>query len=232
MLDYHVVFPHLEEHPMLPDVFDQLPDLSWNGLFRDLASVRLGNIHPTAVISHRVTVGDGTIIHPFVVIEDNVIIGKNCEIRSHTLIRSGTVVSDGCVIGHGSELKHAFLCDGVKVQGSCFVGDSVVGKGARIGTGCVVANRRFDQRTIAWRGPDGLIETPHDKLGALIGDYARLGAHVTTNPGVIIGAYTWVSSGNVVSGFIDEERFITLDGRNVPNEHALDLAEADRAGQK
>lgn len=232
MLDYHVVFPHLEEHPNLPDVFDRLPELQWDALFASMLPLRQGSVHPTAVVADRVSIGEGTVVHPFAVIEDNVIIGKNCEIRSHVLIRSGTFISDGCVVGHGSEVKHAFLAQGVKLQGHCFVGDSIIGKGARIGTGCVVANRRFDQSVVAWRGPDGLVETKHDKLGALIGDYARLGAHVTTNPGIIIGAYTWISSGNVVTGFIDEERFITFDGRNVPNEHALDLADQDVSGDR
>lgn len=232
MLDYHIVFPHLEEHPYLPDIFDRLPDFGWEAVFTQAVWTRAGQIHTTAVLAERVTVGEGTIIHPFVVIEADVIIGKNCEIRAHALIRSGTIIGDGCVIGHASEIKRAFICSGAKIQGGVFVGDSIIGKGARIGTGCVIANRRFDQEPIPWRGPDGLVNTPYDKLGAMIGDFARLGANVTTNPGVIIGAYSWVSSGNVVAGFIDDERFITADGRNVPNESGMDLADADNEGAR
>lgn len=232
MLDYHIVFPHLEEHSWLPDVFDALPDLRWESIFSGMPFDRFGSVHATAVIAERVSIGEGSVIDPFVVIENDVLIGKNCVIRSHAYIRSGTVISDGCTIGHSAEIKKSFLCAGVKVQGLCFVGDSILGKGVRVGTGSVVSNRRFDQKPIAWRGPDGLVQTAHDKLGALIGDFARLGTHVTTNPGIIVGAYSWVSSGNVVSGFIDEERFITQDGRNVPNEDALDLADVDSVGQR
>lgn len=231
MLDYHIVFPHLEEHPWLPDIFDALPDLRWESMISGSFD-RLGTIHPTAVLAERVSVGEGSTIGAYVVIENDVLIGKHCDIRPHAYIRSGTVISDGCVIGHSAEIKHAFLCSGVKVQGLCFVGDSILGKGCRIGTGTIISNRRFDQKPIAWRGPDGLIQTAQEKVGALIGDFARLGAHVTTNPGIIVGAYTWVSSGNVVSGFIDEERFITQDGRNVPNEEALDLADEDSVGKR
>lgn len=223
MFDYHILFPHLEEHPWLPDIFDALPDLRWDMIFRDMPADRKGQVHPTAVIAERVAIGEGSTIDPFVVIENDVLIGKNVTIRSCALIRAGTVIGDDCVIGHSAEIKNAFLCNGSKVQGFSFVGDSIVGKGARIGTGCVVSNRRFDQKPIAWRGPDGLVQTAHEKLGALIGDFARLGAQVSTNPGVIIGAYSWVSSGNVVSGFIDDERFIAPDGRNVPNEDVHDL---------
>ncbi|MBI4122051.1 MAG: hypothetical protein HY461_01840 [Parcubacteria group bacterium] len=232
MLDYHIVFPHLEENRYLPDIFDRLPVLDWDEAFRGMPNTRFGLVHPTAVIGNRVSIGEGTTIGPFVVIEDDVIIGERCEIRSHALIRYRTIINNDCIIGHGAELKHAFVCDQAKIQGHVFVGDSIVGKGSRLGTGTVIANRRFDQQPIAWRGPDGEIANTQDKVGALIGDFSRLGANVSTNPGVIIGAYTWVSSGNVIAGFIDSEMFVTIDGRVAKNEQGLDLAANDAFGDK
>jgi bifunctional UDP-N-acetylglucosamine pyrophosphorylase/glucosamine-1-phosphate N-acetyltransferase len=196
-------------------------------LFQNRIHTRLGQIHPTAIIGQRVTIGEGSIIGPFVVIEDDCVIGQRCEIRSHALIRAQTFIGNDCVIGHGAELKHAYVCDRAKIQGHTFVGDSIIGRGARIGTGVVIANRRFDQQPIAWRGPDGQISNTQEKVGALIGDYARLGANVSTNPGIIIGAYTWISSGNIVTGFIADEKFVTVDGRVLKNEQAIELVDVD-----
>lgn len=232
MVDYDIVFPELEQDPHLPDVFDRLPALDWDDVFHGMPTTQFGAIHPTAVIGSRVSIGEGTVIGPYVVIEDDVIIGEKCEIRSHALIRERTYIGNNCVIGHSAEVKHSFVCSGAKLQGQVFVGDSIIGRSARIGTGTVIANRRFDQQPVAWRGPDGAIASPHDKLGALIGDHARLGANVSTNPGVIVGAYSWVSSGFVVTKYIGDERFITADGRDIPNEQALDLADADNQGDR
>lgn len=230
MLDYQILFPHLESNELLGEVFDRLPELNWDTCFRGMQMSRFGNVHPLSVLANRVSVGEGTTIHPFVVIEDDVIIGKNCEIRSGALIRSKTIIGDGCVIGHGAEIKHTFICDEAKIQGMTFVGDSIVGKGARIGTGTVISNRRFDQAAIAWRLEDEKIDSGQDKVGALIGDYARLGAHVTTNPGSVIGAFTWISSGNIINGFIGSKQFITADGVTVHNEKAKMLLTKDEEG--
>ncbi len=172
-------------------------------------------------------VGEGTEIGQYVVIEENVQIGKNCLIRSHVLLRSGTVIGDNCVIGHGSEIKNTYICDEAKIGSHCFVGDSIIGKGARIGSGTITGNRRFDQKPIDWLTNEGKVASTKDKLGLLLGDYARLGAHVTTNPGVIIGAYTWVSGGEVVSQHIPEKTFVKIGGDIVENKQTMDLSSQD-----
>lgn len=230
MLDYQIVFPHLEENERLAEIFDRLPALNWEDFFRGMPTSRFGNVHPLSVLANRVSVGEGTVIEPFVVIEDDVIIGKNCQIRSGALIRSQTIIGDGCVIGHGAEIKHAFICDDAKIQGRTFVGDSIIGKGARVGTSVVVSNRRFDQSAIAWRLENEKLDSGQDKIGALIGDYARLGAHVTTNPGSVIGAFTWIASGNMINGFIGAKKFVTADGVTVHNEKAKILLTTDEEG--
>lgn len=230
MLDYQILFPHLEENEQLGDVFDRLPQLDWDHLFRGMPTSRFGNIHPLTSVANRVSVGENTVIHPFAVIEDDVIIGKNCEIRSGALIRSKTIIGDGVVIGHAAEIKHAFVCNDAKIQGHTFVGDSIIGKGARVGTGTILSNRRFDQASVAWRVEDEKIDSRQDKIGALVGDYVRLGAHVTTNPGSIIGAMTWVASGNMINGFVGAKKFVTADGVIVHNEKAKILLTTDEEG--
>lgn len=230
MLDYQILFPHLEENEQLAEIFDRLPQLNWDDAFRGMQTSRFGNVHPLTSLANRVSVGEGTVIDPFVMIEDDVIIGKNCHIRSGALIRSKTIIGNGCVIGHAAEIKHAFICDETKIQGNTFVGDSIIGKGARVGTGTVLSNRRFDQTSIAWRLENEKIDSRQDKIGALVGDYARLGAHVTLNPGSLIGAFTWIASGNIINGFIGAKKFVTADGVTVHNEKAKILLTKDEEG--
>jgi len=176
--------------------------------------------------------GEETEIGEFVVIEEGVQIGKNCLIRSHVLLRKGTVIGDNCVIGHGSEIKNAYICDEAKVGSHCFVGDSIIGKGARIGSGTITGNRRFDQKPIDWFTSEGKVASGKDKLGLLLGDYARLGANVTTNPGIVVGPKTWVSGGEVISNYLPENVFVKIGGEVVNNTSATKLSLHDMNGQK
>jgi UDP-N-acetylglucosamine diphosphorylase / glucose-1-phosphate thymidylyltransferase / UDP-N-acetylgalactosamine diphosphorylase / glucosamine-1-phosphate N-acetyltransferase / galactosamine-1-phosphate N-acetyltransferase len=187
-------------------------------------------IHESVIIGKNVSIGKNTIIMPYVVIEDDVIIGNECIIRSGALIRSTTFIGNQVVIGHATEMKHAYLDNEVKVGSHCFVGNSLLGKGARIGSGTITGNRRFDQKEIHWNGPNGKVETKLDKLGLVLGEYARLGANCTTNPGTMIGANTWVSGGQIVSGFIDANKFIKQSGEVVENAHKQELSIKDNSG--
>ena len=46
------------------------------------------------------TIGDGSLIGPFVEIQSKANIGKNCKIQSHSFICSFVNVSNFCFIGH------------------------------------------------------------------------------------------------------------------------------------
>lgn len=152
-------------------------------------------------------IGEGTHIHSNVVIQGPVIIGKNVEIQSGALIRPGTIIGDNCVVGHASEIKHSILQNKSKVASLAFVGDSILGKSARIGSGIICANRRFDQKNITIKNSNGeKIDVGTDFFGAIIGDNSRIGANCTTLPGAFIGAYTWILPGIQVRGFIPSEK--------------------------
>ena len=90
-------------------------------------------------------IDEGTKIYPNATIEGPVYIGKNCKIMPGAYVRPGTITGDNVVIGYSSEIKNSILQNGCKVASLTFVGDSILGKSARIGSGVVTANRRFDQ---------------------------------------------------------------------------------------
>ncbi len=47
------------------------------------------------------TIGDGTMIGPFVEVQRNAAIGRNCKISSHTFICEGVSIADEVFVGHG-----------------------------------------------------------------------------------------------------------------------------------
>ena len=157
-------------------------------------------------ISGNYFIDEGTKIHANVVIQGPVLIGKNVEIQSGALIRPGSIIGDGCVVGHGSEIKHAIMQNKSKVASLAFVGDSILGRSTRIGSGIILANRRFDQKNITVKVNREKIDTGSDFFGSIIGDSSRLGANVATLPGAFIGPYTWILPGLHIRGFIPAEK--------------------------
>ena len=135
-----------------------------------------------------------------------VIIGKNVTIMPGTLIRSGTIIGDNVVIGHGSEIKHSIIQNNAKIQSFTFCGDSIIGKSTRIGSGTILANRRFDQKDIEIKIQNEKYNTGLNFFGAIVGDNSRIGANCTTSPGTLIGPYTYIFPGVKVWGFIEEQK--------------------------
>ena len=141
-------------------------------------------------------IGEGTKIYSNVTIEGPVYIGKNVEIKPGAYVRPGTIISDNCSIGFNSEVKASVLQKGAKVASLAFVGDSILGKSARIGSGVITANRRFDQGNIS--------KTESDFFGLVLGDNSRMGANSVSFPGTFIGSYTWIFPLTQIHGFIPE----------------------------
>lgn len=165
-------------------------------------------IDPTTTIVGNVTIGKGTIVQHNVRIEGPVYIGKNCRIDHAASIRPGTYLSDRCAIGHGSEIKNSVLFPYAKVSSLASVGDSVLGIHARVASGVMISNRRFDQGEIIISYHDEKYSTGLKHFGCILGDHSRLGANVVTNPGTFIGAHTFVSGLMNIRGFIPSYSFI------------------------
>ncbi len=151
-------------------------------------------------------IDEGTVIHSNVTIEGPVMIGKNVTIQSGALIRPGTIIGDNASVGHGSEVKHCIIQNKAKVASLAFVGDTILGKSTRIGSGVIVANRRFDQKNIILKIKETKQDTGTDFFGAIIGDSTRLGANSTTVPGTLIGPYTWILPTVQARGLIEREK--------------------------
>lgn len=169
-------------------------------------------------------IDEGTKIHANVTIEGPVMIGKNVEIQAGALIRPGSIIGDNAVVGHGSEVKHSILQNKAKVASLAFVGDSILGKSTRIGSGIIIANRRFDQKNVTLKIKGEKIDLQTDFFGAIIGDNTRLGANSVTVPGTFIGPYTWILPTVQCRGFIPaEKKVFPLAEYRVENNEKVEL---------
>ncbi len=151
-------------------------------------------------------VDEGTVLYNGVTIIGPVYIGKNCEIMPGSIIRPYTILGDSCVLGHCSEVKHCVVFNGAKIQSTSFAGDCVIGASARIGSGAITANRKFDQTVVTIKHEGGRIDLGTDYFGCVLGDNSRIGANAVTQPGTHIGRYTWIYPSTNVRGFIPSQK--------------------------
>ncbi|NCB52685.1 MAG: glucose-1-phosphate thymidylyltransferase [Clostridia bacterium] len=166
-------------------------------------------------------IGEGTVIYNDVTIIGPVYIGKNCEIMPGAVIRPNTIISDNCSVGHGSEIKHCVLFGGAKVASLAFAGDSVLGASARIGSGVITANRKFDQSNATLKLDGEKCDLGDAFFGCILGDACRLGANSVTLPGTHIGPHTWVFPLTSVRGFIPREKRVMAKTANIMTENEI-----------
>jgi acetyltransferase-like isoleucine patch superfamily enzyme len=179
------------------------------------------DIHASAIVSPRASIGSNVTIGPFCLIHDNVEIGNHSTIEAYCELGHPSRLSDGSplrmfyegssfgaslVTGHHvtvRELTRAGLNFqiGTKsdIQGHCRIGDYVrTHNSVHIGQKSVIGN-------FVWLFPDVLLTNdanpPCEILyGPIIGDFAVLASKVTILPGVkvgeraVIGAHSLVSS--------------------------------------
>jgi len=209
-------FSHLEKFPF-PDFFDGITEtyeilLKAKSYLKTLlvdGDVREnhGEIRGDAPNLHgNYYIGEGTVIWNDVTVIGPVYIGKNCELLPGAILRPNTILADGSSVGHGSEVKHSVLFGGAKVASLSFVGDSVLGASARIGSGVITANRRFDQKNAKLRAQGVTTDLQDSFFGCVLGDSSRLGANSVSQPGCHIGQYTWVFPLTNVRGFIPSDK--------------------------
>ena len=163
-----------------------------------------------------VWIHDSASIAPTASVSGPCIIGPGTEIRHCAYIRGNVIIGENCVISNSSELKNCIIFDESQVPHFNYVGDSIMGYHTHVGAGTITSNLKTDGSEVVIRWNGETYPTGRRKFGAMIGDYADVGAKTVLNPGTIIGRHSRVYPGSVVRGVIPEKHIFKDRDHIVP----------------
>lgn len=169
-----------------------------NLLARSKRSVN-GKIERGVVIKGRVTIEKEATVNTGSVIEGPAWIGKGATLGPFAHIRASTSIGREAVIGNFCEIKNSVVMDGAHIRHLSYVGDSIIGERCNLGAGTVVANVKFNDKTVRMKIRDKLEDSGLRKLGVIIGDDVKTGINCSIMPGVRIASGATVPPGSVVS---------------------------------
>ncbi len=152
-------------------------------------------VGPHVVFGPGVEVDDAAEIKAFCHIEGARIAGR-AVIGPFARLRPGTVVGERAGIGNFVEVKNTALGPGAKAKHLSYLGDAVVGAGANIGAGTIVANYDGFNKHRTEIGAD-----------AAIGSNSVLVAPVKVGRGAIVGA------GSVITSSVSPDALALARGR-------------------
>jgi len=144
------------------------------------------------------------------VIEGNVYIGAGSYVGPHAYIRGTTSIGRDCGIGDSTTIKNSIIFDHVNAKHLTYIGDSIIGSNCNFGAATQIANYRFDSGNIKAVVNDVVIDTKRNKLGAIIGDNAKMGVLTSVMPGKMIGDSSWVDAGIVVKENVERQTHLVL----------------------
>ena len=133
-----------------------------------------GFIHPTASVSEKAQVGEGTKIWHHCQVRENAVIGKTCILGKGVYIDRDVKIGDNCKIQN-----YACLYRGVSVEDGVFIGPHVT-----------FTNDMYP-RSHLWN--EERVKETRVKMGASIG------ANATILCGITIGTYAMIGAGSVVT---------------------------------
>jgi sugar O-acyltransferase (sialic acid O-acetyltransferase NeuD family) len=151
LLDYPVYGPYDPANPIADTLIISIGNNTYRKKISELYSFRYGMaIHPSAMISSRAIIGNGTVIM------GNAIINSGAQLGNHVIINTAASVDHDCRIGDFVHISpNATLCGGVSVGEGTIIGAAAilipgvnVGKWATVGAGSVVIRDVPDNATV------------------------------------------------------------------------------------
>lgn len=139
-------------------------------------------------------IADGVAIHETATVEAGavlkgpVIIGKNCFVGAHAYLRGGVYLVENTRVGPGCEIKCSMIGRNSSIAHFNFVGDSLIGNQVNLEAGAIIANHyneRTDKRIFVQVDGES-VYAQREKLGAIVGDYSRIGANAVLSPGTLL----------------------------------------------
>ena len=170
--------------------------------------IREGKVEKNSQIKGKIIAEEGTLIKSGSYLQGPIYIGKNSQIGPNCYIKGPVSIGNNCLIGQAVEIKNSIIGANVKISHLSYVGDSIIGERCNLGAGTIIANLRFDQKTIKLITNGKLVDTKREKFGCILGDGVETGINVSIMPGVLIGSDCLIYPNSLVKRNIkDKESF-------------------------
>jgi UDP-2-acetamido-3-amino-2,3-dideoxy-glucuronate N-acetyltransferase len=156
-------------------------------------------IHPSAIIDSSAEIGDGSMVWINVQIREGAKIGKNCVLSKDVYVDCNVKIGDECKIQNSVSIY-----DGVTIESQVFVGPN--------------ASFTNDKVPRAFNADWKITKT-------LVQQGASLGANCTIICGIVIGEYSMVAAGSVVTKDVPPYTLVAGNPARV-------VAKVDKAGNK
>lgn len=168
-------------------------------------------------VSGPVYVHESVQLPPYGVIQGPAYIGPGCQLRAGVFIRGNVIAGSGTVMGNSCEYKNSLLMDNVESAHFNYVGDSVLGNGAHLGAGVILANLKLKRDEVRAYMPEGQrAPTGLRKLGAMLGEGAEVGCNAVLQPGAILGRKAVVMSTLAFAGYVpDGKAAVAASGHEI-----------------
>jgi NDP-sugar pyrophosphorylase family protein len=160
-------------------------------------------ISKNVIIEGNVYIGKNTKIFEGAVIKGPCYIGDNCLIGNNALIREYTNLENNVLIGAMAEVTRSIFQEGVHTHSGYF-GDSIFGRGCRLGAGTITANVRIDKGEIESVVKGEKIKTGLNSLGCIMGEHTKTGIHCSFMPGVLIGSECLIGPNSIIFENIED----------------------------
>ncbi len=157
-----------------------------------------GQVEENAHLLGQVFVNEGARIRSSVYIEGPAYIGEGSDIGPNCYIRPYTSIGRRVRIGNACEIKNSVIMEGVHIGHLSYVGDSIIGEDCNLGAGSILANFRFDSKTVKMKIKGKTVDSGRTKLGVIMGDNVKTGIGTIFMPGVKIGCNSWIGPNVVV----------------------------------
>ena len=155
-----------------------------NIIIADSANIKEGVIlddsNGPILIGEEVTVDIGAML------QGPLFIDNKSYIAPGSKIRPGTLIGKNCKVG--GEVSNSILYKNANKVHDGFIGNSFIGEWVNIGAGTNNSNLKNNYSNVkfSFNGKDS-IDTSHQFLGSMIGDYTRIGISSMLNTGSYIG---------------------------------------------
>ena len=165
------------------------------------------------ILRGKTVIGEDAVIGPNTVLENCVVedgaqlvqtfgtdarVRKNTQIGPFARLRPGTVIGENVRVGNFVEIKNSTVGNETKISHLSYIGDTDVGEGVNVGSGCATVNF-----------------TGKEKFRTTIGDHAFIGCDTSLVAPVRVGARAYTGAGSTITEDVPDDALALGRARQV-----------------